>query len=241
MILDDIGIGTRLELELIDKDGKKIGKTFISQVYEPLANNSMLILSPIFESRLIYIPVNALIRLAFFHKKHGLMSFTATVVSREMRGNIGILAIRPESDAEAIQRREHYRLLCNMNAGYIVKDENATEKDVTESAGGNLKEKPKVQYKKALTKNISGSGACIIAEEDLPKDTVLELRLEISPTVAITALCVVMRNTRVEVKKAMNYELGLHFTKISSRDQDHIIKYIFEQQRVLLKKEILDK
>jgi c-di-GMP-binding flagellar brake protein YcgR len=124
-----------------------------------------------------------------------------------------------------------------MNAGYIVKDENELEKVDTDS----LKAKPNVQYKKALTKNLSGSGACIVTDENLPRNTILELRLEFSSSVYVNALCVVMRNTPVEVKKATNYELGLHFTKISPRDQDHIIKYIFEQQRVLLKKEILDK
>jgi c-di-GMP-binding flagellar brake protein YcgR len=238
MLLNETGIGTRLEVELVDKNREKVGNTYVSQIFEHISENVLVILSPIFESRLIYISVNADMHIVFFHKKYGLMSFYASVISRETRGNIAILAIRAESDVEAIQRRENYRLTCNIDGGYIVKDSNSTEDFDSDAAKSNNNAMNNdTMYKKTLTKNISGSGVCIISEENIPINTHLEVYLDISASVRIKAQCVVLRNNPVKVKKTTFHELGLHFTKISQRDQNYIIKYIFEQQRVLLKKE----
>lgn len=228
MKLGELQTGTRLELELINNLGEKIGNTYISQLLEPVRGTDMVISAPIFESRLIFVPLNNKLHIVFFHRRHGLMGFTATVNAREYRGNIAILQIEAQSDPEKIQRRKHYRLDSILSSEFKLLDA-SPDKSATDS------------LIKATVKNISGSGACIITDEDIPRNTVIDLYIDLNEATKIRALCVVLRNHRVEVTKGFTYELGLHFADISERDQDLIIKYIFEQQRILLKKDVLGK
>lgn len=222
-------IGTRLELELVGNDGAKTGGPFISQLLEPVSDEEMIVSSPIFEARLIFIPVNTRIRLTYIHKKYGLLGFTAVVSERESRGNIAVLHIQRKSEIEKIQRRNHYRFQCSFSAEFRILDRNGSQ---------DSEEIPAV---KAVTKNISGSGVCIVTSKDIPKNTAVELTIHFNDTLKVKVVCIVMRNTPFEIKKSASYELGLHFTEISPRDQNFLIKYIFEQQRLLLKKDILDK
>ena len=227
MEVRDLKIGTRLELEILGSTGKRMGNTYISQVLEPVKDRSLIISAPIYESRLIYVPVNGKVRITFFHNRYGLQGFNAIVTSREQRGNLSAILIQAETPPKKIQRRAHYRLDCTLNVEYEICFNNAPQ------------EMDKPRYKKALTKNISGSGACIVAGEEIMKNAVLDILISLSETVKARATCSVLRCTPLEMSKIPKYELGLHFTDITAQNQDNIIKYIFEQQRRLLKKDVL--
>jgi c-di-GMP-binding flagellar brake protein YcgR len=228
MQFKELQTGTRLELELINSLGEKIAGPYVSQLLEPVSETRMIISTPIFESRLIFIPLNGKLHISFFHRKYGLMGFTAVVAARESRGNVATLKIQAQSGLERVQRRKHYRLDSLLNSEYRI-------------FGASPDKSSASSLTKATVKNISGSGACIMTEENVPKNTVIELYIRLNEKTKIKAVCTVLRNQPVEVKKGVSYELGLHFTEISPKDQDIIIKYIFEQQRMLLKKDVLDK
>ena len=215
--------GTRLELELLNKDGERIGSTYVSQLLETQEDDCLVISSPIFEARLIFIPLQAQIRLNFMHFKYGLLGFSAVVIKREYRDNIAILIIQPQGELIRIQRRNHFRMDHMANA--LVWVNGKDDKEDRKSAV------------KAVTKNISGSGMCIVTEIDIPKSTEISIEFDLSECIKVSAKCVVIRNHTFEVKNSKSYELGLHFTRLSQKDQDNIIRYIFEQQRVKLKNE----
>lgn len=223
MTPQDIQIGTRLELEFLNRNGEKTGNTYVSQLLEQLVDNCMVISAPIFEARLTFIPLQAQLRLTLMHHKYGLLGFTVLVTGKEFRGNIAVLIVQPESELVKIQRRTHYRLDCLADVLVWL-----GEKDPNADSNAAFK---------AFTKNISGSGVCIVTEADIPKGSKVEIELSLVGSVRVIAKCIVIRNTRFEVKKSKSYEIGLHFTDISQKDQDSLIKYIFEQQRVYLKKE----
>ncbi len=227
MEVRDLKIGTRLELEILDGDGKKIGNTYVSQVLEPVKDRTLIISAPIYESRLIYVPMNGKVRITFFHSRYGLQGFNAVVTAREQKENLSILCVQAETEPDKIQRRTHYRLDCTLDAEYGIYSDNP-EKETDQS-----------HYKHALTKNISGSGACIVVREDIAKNTLLDVRISFSETVKIGAVCRVIRCTPLETEKISRYEIRLQFTDITAQDQDYIIKYIFEEQRRLLKKKVL--
>lgn len=227
MEVRDLKIGTRLELEILDGDGKRIGNTYVSQVLEPVKDRSLIISAPIYESRLIYVPVNGIVRITFLHSRNGLQGFNALVTSREQRGNLSVLCVQAETQPEKIQRRTHYRLDCTLDAEYGIYSDNP-DKEIDQTL-----------YKHALTKNISGSGTCLVVREDIAKNMLLDVRISFSETVKIRAVCRVIRCTPLETEKISRYEIRLQFTDITALDQDYIIKYIFEEQRRLLKKKIL--
>lgn len=228
MKFEEIPAGTRFELELLNNSDEKTGYIYVSQLLEPIKDGSlpMVISTPIFEARLVFIPLSGKIRISFFHKKYGLMGFTATVEAKEIRGNLSILKVNARSELEKIQRRQHYRVDCLLPAEY----------KVLSTTSVNLESKA---FSKTTVKNISGSGACIVTEVNIPEKSVLELQVHLDSGISIKAICIILRNQTIEVKKAKSYELGLHFVDISKKDQDAIIKFAFEQQRLLLKKDVL--
>jgi c-di-GMP-binding flagellar brake protein YcgR len=222
MTPQEIRPGTRLELELLNRSGERIGNIYVSQLLEVQNDGGLMISAPIFEARLIYIPLQAQIRLTFMHMKLGLLGFSAGVTNREYRGNIAVLIVQPEGGLEKIQRRNYYRL------------DHMTKALVWIT--GREDQLDRKSALKAFTKNISGSGLCIVTEADIPKNTEIHVEFEVNG-MTMTAKCVVVRNGAFEIKNSKSYEIGLHFVKLAPKDQDSIIRYIFEQQRVQLKKE----
>lgn len=214
----DIQIGKRLELERINSNGERVGNTYISQMLEYQDDGLIVISAPIFEARLIYVPDAEKIRLTYIDKKHGLLGFTALVKMRGFRGNVAILVIEPDSDISKIQRRMNYRLDIVLNT--LI------------SLPGDDREPVR-----AFTKNISGSGICLVSPMDIPINTKINVELELSDGMIIVAGCVVLRNNAALIRKEKMYELGMRFIDISGKNQEILIKFIFDQQRLQIKKE----
>ena len=73
MTPQDIALGTRLELEMIDDNGERIGNVYVSQLLEHQEDGTMVISAPISGSRVIYIPDGITIRLTFIDPIQGLL------------------------------------------------------------------------------------------------------------------------------------------------------------------------
>lgn len=227
MTPQEIAVGTRLELEMLGDNGKRIGNIQVSQLLEHQVDGTIVISAPISGTRLIYVPDGITIRLTFIDPVHGLLGFKAVVDSREYRGKVAVIVVRPDSEISKIQRRSHFRLDIVLDAAILP----AADDD------GTGDEAKKIAPLKAYTKNISGSGVCIISEKDFPKNTVLRMELGLTDGTRISTKGIVVRSQEVEARKGRNYELGIHFTDISPKDQDRLIRYIFQQQRLILKKD----
>ena len=254
MTPQEVKIGTRLEFEMLNKNDEKVGNTFVSQLLEHQDDCSIVISAPITESRVVFVPTGITVRLTFVHQLHGLLGFKAQVRSKEYKGNIAVLIAEPDENIEKIQRREHFRLDVITDALIWPDDtqsgpgdsENAdAEASGTQAAGENIKQDPlsasdkaaEADPVKAYTRNLSGSGVCIISDTNFPKGTNVKIELDLDNDIKFKARCVILRSQQIEVRRGKSYELGLHFTELTKRDQDNLIKYIFEQQRLLLKKD----
>lgn len=243
MNIFEVKLGTRLEIDLINSLGEKIGKTYISQLMEIVDRHSIIMAAPIHESRLMFIPNGTRVRAVFLHEKYGLLSFEGVITHKEKNENILALHAEISTGFVKIQRRQYFRLECSLNGKYRLVAESATS---DETKGGTQEKDETVKgsqqdFKKALTKNISGSGACIVIQEDIPKDSVIELVLFITPETTVNAVCKVVRSKSIETSAGKKYSLGLLFIEIPKKDQDIVIKYIFDKQRQLLKNNITDK
>ncbi|MGE5614738.1 MAG: flagellar brake protein [Bacillota bacterium] len=243
MTLRDIQIGTRLELDVLNNKGEKTGRSYVSQILEHRNDGLVIISAPIHEARLVYIPTDAHIRLTFINKQEGLLGFNAVVKERDMHGNISVLLIEPVSGIEKIQRRMYYRLEIALNA-LILPDGKPGKPHAVQ---GKEEAKPvndadfTVQKPiAATTKNISGSGMCLVTDADIPKDSTIKVELELSGLRTISAECKVLRNIKFFDDKGKRYELGLCFTKITKKDQESLVKYIYMQQRERLKQKNLE-
>lgn len=235
MKLKEIKIGTRLELEVINSSGEKQGYVYVSQMEDVVDPENVVIASPIYASRMIFIPKDTRLRVVFFHDKYGMLYFNGIVTGKGQKGNLSMLYIRVEGEIQQIQRRKYFRLDCFLNAGYrLLNDQSPgpeSENDINREQ----------EYKKALTKNLSGSGVCILTDEEIPVGSSVEVLIMVNPGTTVKARSTVVRSREIESARTKKFEHGLHFTEISKMHQNEIIRYIFDQQRVLLKKDVFDK
>lgn len=225
-------LGTKLELELVNNLGQKIGQTYISQLIDVIDEKCIVISAPIHESRLMFVTNGTNIRILFFHNKLGLAAFLGTVTGKEKSENLILFDIRIDSDLEKIQRRNYFRLDCLLNAQYYLISTESNGDDMPVDLIADSSEK---EYKKAIAKNISGCGTCIVVSEDIQKGSVLEVIISIDKQTSIKMKGKVVRNIAIEANRETKHELGLYTSQISVKDQDIIIKYIFDQQRLKLK------
>lgn len=238
MTPQEVRIGTRLEFEMLDKNNERVGNTFVSQLLEHQEDGSIVISAPITESRVVFVPIGITVRLTFVHQLHGLLGFKAVIRSKEYRGNVAVLTAEPEGDLEKIQRREHFRLDVIVDALIWPDEEDPGPGTENKTEAENTQDKTaEAAPVKAYTKNLSGSGACLISDINFPKGSFVKVELDLSNDITFRARCVVLRSQQVEVRRSKSYELGVRFVEISKKDQDHLIRYIFEQQRLILKKE----
>jgi len=216
-----IQIGTRLELEIL-QDDERVGPPYVSQMLEFLPDGSFAIATPIHEARLLHIPENTTLRLSFTHTKDGLIGFTATAIKHDLKDNLSTLLIKPTSVLFKFQRRANYRL--EFTTDVLLKINENPE---------NPEPQPVI---KAHTKNISGSGLCVVSDVELTKGADVTAEISLPKNQKITVKCLVVRTESFLVRKVRRYHLGMHFYDISKKDQESLIKFIFEQQRILLKK-----
>ena len=226
-------IGIKLELEVVNSLGDRIGQVYISQLMDILDESNIVIAAPIHESRLMLITPGTKIRIVLLDSKHGLVSLNGAISLRERKENIICLHAKMEQGFEKIQRRNYYRLDCILNALYSI-----YEGDPAKDQGEFV---PAEKPLKALTKNISGNGACIVTLEEVPKGTYIHLTIHPTGGLGIRAFAKVIRCTLLEGLREKKYELGLYLVKISPKDQEALVKFIFDQQRLLLKNNLADK
>ncbi len=217
-----IGLGTKIELELYDSNGDKVRPVLVSQ-YETYdeKTNQMEIHVPFHEGR-IYPVHSGTIMDVIFSKDSETYSFKAQAVNRETQNGIAILNIKPVSSIEKIERRSFFRMNCTLEAEYRV-----IETLPIEDTG----QEP---FFKTTTRDISGGGVCLVTDSKLKAGTMLEAYLKLGRKVRFMGI--VARSIEVREKGKIVYDTGLEFKMIENRDRERIISFVFETQRDRLKK-----
>lgn len=221
--------GQRLEFELLNDQNQKAGYVYVSQFIDTVDSSNIIIAAPIHENRLIFIPLHAKIRVIFIHDSLGLHTFTGTVSGKEKMDNVAVLYVHIDSPLEKIQRRENFRLDCVLHLRYAVCPP-LSDSETGKGADTDY------TFKTAVSKNLSISGICMIANEPIPKDAILQLSLKLPEEDVIETTGRITRITIHKIGKNIKYELGIAFKDLKPSHKAIITRYIFEQQRLLLKK-----
>lgn len=86
----------------------------------------------------------------------------------------------------------------------------------------------------ASRRDISGGGIRLISEEELPKETILELKFQLpdvsSPTV-ITVLGEVVWVQKIVEEGKTKYASGVAYVNIAESERKKIIQYVFDKHR----------
>jgi c-di-GMP-binding flagellar brake protein YcgR len=220
-----IGLGTKIELELYDEDGNRIHPALVSQ-YETYdeESNVVEILAPFYEGN-IYPVHQYMVMDVIFSKENDTYMFKGEAVQRFNQDNIAMLKVKPITPIRKIQRRAFFRMDCTLNVRYRTLDNIIISDDDIKGDG---------EFSEAKTKDISGGGICMLTDEKLKKSSYIEAFIQLDNEIRFVGE--IVRSNVIKKRGKLMYETGVEFKRIENRDREKIIGYIFEVQRDRLKR-----
>jgi c-di-GMP-binding flagellar brake protein YcgR len=214
-------LGSKLELELYDSNGRRMMPILISQFEELLPDGTMEILTPIHEGRIFIVHRDTQVGV-IYGKDGELFRFPAVILDYKKSGNIHLLMIKPLGGEEKYQRRSFFRLKCLLDVEYRFTGQNSDKQEsVTE-------------LRKAVTRDISGGGMSLLLNDKPVVGQTMKGVCKMGNDVKFEGRIVRVRNVTDEGK--FKYEAGIEFTGIKDIDRERIIGFIFELERKLLNK-----
>lgn len=206
-------VGTKIDIiKLNDVDVT----LYPSQVLDIIKPKELIISGPIKKSELVILHKDEEIKISYNVENKGNYYFIAKILSRDY-SSVYTLKIRRVSDINKIQLRNYYRLpiTLDVNKEYLLSQDDKIDKLI----------------ETCECKDISGGGMKLYCnyEHKIGDKITCLFRIGDSPIEAKGLI------TRVEETNSLNYKygIGVSFLEIKEEKRDIIIKYIFEQQRIL--------
>ncbi|HEY8361840.1 MAG TPA: flagellar brake domain-containing protein [Tissierellaceae bacterium] len=204
-------VGTKIDI--FKKENRK--NFYPSQVLEIIEPDELVIRGPMKKTQLVLLHKGEEIEILYYVENKGRFIFTAKVISRELN-KMYTLRIKKISEIRKIQLRNYYRLPVTLEIEKIfpvINDDN------------------KVFIEKCEAKDISGGGLKLYCnyQHVVGDEVYLKFKLE---NKLIDAKAKVVRIEEIE---NLNYKycIGITFVDIEEQIRDFIVKFIFEQQRIL--------
>lgn len=233
-----IAIGDKLELEKVESrlsmNPDKVPVIYASHVLDEAENGNVLVSMPIQEGNIIPLSVGQEFS-ATFYSKTGLLQCQVMIIGRFKKDTLFLMEIEQMTPLQKIQRREYFRLDCNMPVEYrVVTDQE--RKLIDEGIAYNIDE---VQWKNGVILDLSGGGIRFVSPYQEEKDGFIQLRFDISAgdnIEVVYAYASVLRSERNQNNAAI-YDNHLMFWKMDKGMREKIIRFIFDIQRKSRSKE----
>ena len=240
----DIIPGTKVDIR-IQQDVNRSAVTgqtvqsFVSKVFDVLDDGSLELDVPSMAGKLVLLPLNIRYEVVF-STKAGMRVGTVEIVSRYKRGQFYIMKAQLIGEVERFQRREYYRLDCTLPGYFLAL--NLDEKTILKlpSVHDLLQTNPDLRKSMGAVTilDLSGGGARFTSKADVGELPYALLQFTI--TDGNSKINVELFGKILDNKYDRKNDLHMYRVKFLYRDsewQDIIVKYIFEQQRKIRKKE----
>ena len=210
-------------------------KAYKSRLYDIRSEDEIEIDMPMEKGHLELLTVGAEYDLCFYAKK-GLYQCYARVKDRYKSNNIYICVLELTSALRKFQRREYYRFSCilDMQCRKLSEEE---KKQITESVEFLDTD---LTLEDGVIVDISGGGARFVSEMNFEQNTLILFKFSLGNgkenTHKYSIIGRVVLSNPLEGNKG-KYENRIQFVNIENREREGIIKYIFEEQRKIRKKE----
>lgn len=165
MLTNFIVEGNKVELRPLERLSEKKtegeSKLYTSQVYHILTEDSLEIIMPVEDTKLILLPVDSEFDLVFYGADSLYQCF-ARIIDRYKSSNMYLLRVELISNLRRYQRREYYRFSCNLDmcARNLVEEElQAIEKNMVYELT------PGIPLKQSVIVDISGGGLRFLSSQ----------------------------------------------------------------------------
>lgn len=234
MLKDIVSIGDKIELSRFSNNDSQTKKTKIysSQVLDFIEYDKACIAMPMEGGRIIPLGVGDKYQLCFYCKQ-GLYQCRAVIIERYRKDNIYMLVIQLASELEKFQRRQFYRLeyvyeilICKLFESEL--DKKKEEIDITPN-----------RLLDAMMLDLSGGGCRFISNDLFEKESKVMLRFALPLTKGMRMFEILGKITYSgeQINRRKSYEHRVEFTEVLEEDREHIVRFIFEEERKRRRKE----
>lgn len=231
----------RIELRAVERGLEEAQensqKVYYSSVHEILSEDSMEIIMPMEQTKLILLPVDSEYDMVIYGAT-GLYQCFVRIIDRYKSNNVYILVVELTSNLRKYQRREYYRFSCalEMCARNLEKEEVAA-----------LEEKvpyilqPGLPLKRSVIVDISGGGLRFLSEQKYDTDSLIlcSYYLLTGGTKKLYEVVGKVLAVRELDNRPGTYEHRVQYYNLDVDTREMIIKFIFEEERKERKRERL--
>ena len=235
MISKYVKVGDRIDIESIKKNSSTSEKkTYKSQVFDIESEDRIKVAMPFEQGKMVLLPVDEEFNLCFY-TPNGLYQCLGRVSDRYKSDKIYVLVMDLTTDIRKYQRREYYRLNCvlDMKSTMINQADVASFSEKVHFIDTDL------TFDNGTMVDISGGGARFISKVKYPKDSNILFTFNLfvnDMNTAYKLLGKVLVSQEIANREG-EYEHRIMFVNIMNDDRENIIKYIFEEERRIRRRE----
>lgn len=233
MLSNFVSLGDKLELQsvgrMLDESNEAYKKTYASMVHEILSEDTLEIVMPTEQSKLILLPIDSEYDMVIYGK-NGLYQCFVRIVDRYKSNNMHVLVVELTSNLRKYQRREFYRFSCALEMGgrNLVEEEcQAIENKVPYELV------PGIPLKQSVIVDISGGGIRFISSQRYETDSLMYCTYQLHVNGVrkkYEIIGKVLGVKELENRRGV-FEHRVQYYNIRKDVREEIIKYIFEEER----------
>lgn len=235
-IADYVKPGDKIDINFLHQSN---GKTYKSSVFDFLDDNELEIAMPTEAGRMVMFNIGFECQF-YFYTTRGLFTCEAVITNRYKKDNFYLLCAKIKTGLKKFQRREFFRLECMLDFAYYEISNEVAALETTEELFEEIVNPEYIEKKHlARTKDISGGGmrfstmspieigSKILVVLHLSNDKIDHMFYLVSDVIACAP-----------VEKMVDLWVArCKFEFKNIKDRDLIIRYVFEEDRMMRKKE----
>ena len=212
---------------------------YISSVFGVTKNEEVIFHIPTRKGSIVTIPMEEEL-IGVFNTKSGMFQLTGKITKRGRLENFPVYVFEPDSKLTKVQRRDYYRFDCVIPVKILPIPEDVALLPNMQLIEDDL-EKYGNTYGDPVAGNIvdiSGGGARITASKDVVTERYMYVSFRLATTTVNQTINVIAKRVKSEYKDDLKiYEHRIEFLFKETEDRETIIKYIFDEERRIRKKD----
>ena len=219
---DKVEIRPLNRVSLKDEEQQQEQRIYLSKINQILDEDKLEILMPIEQSRIILLPRNISLSLVIY-TSNGLYQCEVKAAERYKTGNIFLQVVELTGAMKRYQRREFYRYNCAVPV---------FSRSLSEEENENLIWDDAIPGMEGTSFDIGGGGVRFRVNQEFEKDEMILciLHLDIKGVARDIQTLGKVLSVR-PIKNSDAFEVRVQFERITHKDRELIIQYIFEDER----------
>lgn len=245
MEIFDLRPGTPIEFTFVSTNSDVVDNidedrsVYISSVFGVTKKNEIIFHIPTRKGHTVTIPMNVPFN-AVFNTRKGMFQLSGEITKRGKLENFPVYVFEPDTELKKVQRRDYYRFQCLIPIKVL-----PVPSDVALLPNMTLVEDDLERYGNTYGSpvsgnilDISGGGAKFNSKNDIVTERYMYVSFRLKNKDTDETINVIARRVKTEYKSdSQVFEHRIEFLFKEPEDRETIIKYIFDEDRRLRKKD----